>query len=156
MGTARLQHQARVEALASRQMSRCPAQQPRDLFRRQRGASVEVLPLRKRSLEGPRVDGVTQQRDQRGSSILCAGSLSDDWMNFRKLLAPSSVGACPAPTGIQRKLSKPYLAKSYMTASRLTMVSTPWPRNHHHWLSSAGVSEVDSRPTQMGTNPATG
>jgi len=22
------------------------------------------------------------------------------------------------------------------------MVSTPWPRNHHHWLSSAGVSEV--------------
>src|SRR5881396_3561794 len=87
---------------------------------------------------------------------MCAGSLSHDWMNFRKLWAPSSVGASPAPTGIQRKLSNPYWAKSYIPASRLTMVLTPCPRNHHHWLSSAGVSEVDSRPSQMRSNEATG
>src|SRR5437762_14276427 len=87
---------------------------------------------------------------------MCAGALSHDWMNFRKLFAPSSVGASPAPTGIQRKLSNPYLAKSYITASRLTMVLTPCPRNHDHWLSSAGVSDVDSRPAQMTSNPATG
>src|SRR5437867_8981450 len=87
---------------------------------------------------------------------MCAGALSHDWMNFRKLLAPSIVGASPAPTGIQRKLSNPYLAKSYITASRLTMVLTPCPRNHRHWLSSAGVSEAVSRPAQMTSNPATG
>src|SRR5437762_2963325 len=87
---------------------------------------------------------------------MCAGALSHDWMNFRKLLAPSSVGASPAPTGIQRKLSNPYLAKSCITASRLTMVLTPCPRNHDHWLSSAGLSEVDSRPAQMTSKPVTG
>src|SRR5207249_7316012 len=87
---------------------------------------------------------------------MCAGALSHDWMNFRKLLAPSSVGACPAPNGVQRKLSNPYLAKSYITASRLTMVLTPCPRNHHHWLSFAGASEVDSRPAQISSNPPTG
>src|SRR5437867_9059648 len=86
---------------------------------------------------------------------MCAGALSHDWMNFRKLLAPSSVGASPALTGIQRKLSNPYLAKSYITASRLTMVLTPCPRNHHHWLASAGAAEIDSRPAQMTSNPAT-
>src|SRR5438132_5958417 len=87
---------------------------------------------------------------------MCAGALSHDWMNFRKLLAPSSVGAFPASTGIQRKLSNPYLAKSCIIASRLATVLTPCPRNHDHWLSSAGVSEVDSRPAQMTSNPATG
>src|SRR5438552_754590 len=86
---------------------------------------------------------------------MCAGALSHDWMNFRKLLAPSSVGASPAPTGIQRKLSNPYLAKSYITASRLTMVLAPCARNHDHWLSSAGVSEADRRPAQMTSNQAT-
>src|SRR6266487_1545190 len=36
------------------------------------------------------------------------------------------------------------------------MVLTRCERNHHHSLSLAGASEVDSRPVQMDSNPVTG
>src|SRR6266699_606225 len=36
------------------------------------------------------------------------------------------------------------------------MVLTRCERNHHHSLSLAGASEVDSRPVQMDSRPVTG
>src|SRR5437667_2902664 len=67
--SARLLRRARAKLLTCWRMACCPTLQPHDLFRRQRHTAVDALPLRKGSLDCPAVDGVPQQRNQRGSSI---------------------------------------------------------------------------------------